>query len=73
MNERQLYMAIGKRIRQLREECGISQKELADRCNFEASNMNRIEAGRTNLTLSSIHKISQALNLPFYKITEKIE
>ncbi len=73
MDEKQLYIAIGKRIRQLREECGISQKELADRCNFEASNMNRIEAGRTNLTLASIHKISQALNIPFCKMTEKIE
>ncbi len=64
VDEFQLYISVGKKIREFRERIGISQQELADRCNFEKSNMSRIEAGRTNLTLKSLFLISQALDVP---------
>ena len=63
MDDRQLFSSIGERIRQLRTEQGISQQDLAARCNFEKSNMSRIEAGRTNLTLKNLYKISRALGV----------
>ena len=64
VNEFQIYILIGKKIREVRESKGISQQELADRCNFEKSNMSRIEAGRTNLTLKSLFLISKSLDVP---------
>ena len=70
MNEFQLYIAVGKKIKECREKIGISQQELADRCNFEKSNVSRIEAGRTNLTLKSLLLISKALNIPLKKFFE---
>lgn len=54
---------IGNRIRQLREMKNISQIELAHLCDFEKSNMNRIEAGKTNPTAYTLYKICTALNI----------
>lgn len=70
MDESQLYIAVGKKIKECRERIGISQQELADRCNFEKSNMSRIEAGRTNLTLKSLLLISKALEIPLITFFE---
>lgn len=58
-----LYIAIGNRIKYLREEKGFSQQDLAARCDFEKSNMSRIEAGKTNLTIKTVYKICSALNI----------
>jgi transcriptional regulator with XRE-family HTH domain len=54
---------LGERIKALREKKGISQQELASLCDFEKSNMSRIEAGRTNPTIGTLLKISYALNI----------
>jgi transcriptional regulator with XRE-family HTH domain len=54
---------IGMKIKELREEKNISQQDLAAACNFEKSNMSRIEAGRTNLTIGTLLKISEALKV----------
>ena len=59
----QLQQKIGNRIRELRESKGISQQNLAAICNFEKANLSRIEAGRTNPTISTLYKISQALDI----------
>lgn len=64
MNESQLYKMVGQNIRTIRVTKNLSQQELADRCNFEKSNMSRIEAGRTNLTLKTILTISNVLSVP---------
>jgi len=63
MNESELSKSLGARIRKLREEQNISQQDLAAICNFEKSNMARIESGRTNPTFLTLHKISVALNV----------
>ena len=70
MNKEQLQKIIGNRIRLLRESKGISQQVLAAMCNFEKGNMSRIEAGRTNPTLTTLYKISQALEI---KITDLVD
>lgn len=63
MNSDQILKKIGARIREIREAKGVSQQDLASICNFEKANMSRIEAGRTNFTISTLYKISQALNI----------
>ena len=66
----QLQYKIGKRIRDLRESKGISQQNLAAVCNFEKANLSRIEAGRTNPTISTLYKISQALKITISEIVD---
>lgn len=68
MNETQLFIRIGDKIKEIREVRGISQQDLAAVCNFEKSNMSRIEAGRTNLTVKSAYKISQALEVQLIEL-----
>ncbi len=70
MENIRLYIAIGNRIKQIREEKGISQQDLAAKCDFEKSNMSRIEAGRTNLTIKTAYKISTALGI---KLSELLD
>lgn len=70
MKKEQLQKIIGNRIKMLRESKGISQQVLAAMCNFEKGNLSRIEAGRTNPTLMTLYKISQALEI---KVTDLID
>jgi len=58
-----LLFEVGNRIRLLRESKGISQQDLAAQCNFEKSNLSRLEAGNTNPTIRTLHKISNALGV----------
>jgi len=72
LDKKSFQVLIGKRIRQLREEKNISQIELASLCNFEKSNMSRLEAGNTNPTAYTLYKIAQNLNVPLSEITNVI-
>jgi transcriptional regulator with XRE-family HTH domain len=58
-----IQIKVGKRIQQIRIEKNISQQDLAARCNFEKSNMSRLEAGRANATLSTLEIVSKALEV----------
>ncbi|GHU79782.1 hypothetical protein FACS1894145_4670 [Bacteroidia bacterium] len=63
MKKEIVLIRIGMKIKELREDKNISQQDLAAACNFEKSNMSRIEAGRTNLTIGTLLKISEALKV----------
>lgn len=69
----EFQIALGKRIRQLREEKNLSQAELAALCNFEKSNMNRIESGKTCPSSFTLYKISIGLDVKLSSITNTIE
>ena len=72
-SENEINAEIGRRIRQIREKQGITQHELALRCDIEASNMCRIESGNTTLTVKTMVRVCSSLNVPFYKLTEGIK
>jgi transcriptional regulator with XRE-family HTH domain len=59
-----LLNQLGSRIREIRKIKKMTQDDLADKCNFEKGNLSRIETGQTNLTMRSLLKISQALEVP---------
>lgn len=63
MPDNSLQIQVGKRIQKLREIKGISQQDLAAKCNFEKSNMSRLEAGRVNPSLSTLEKVAKALEV----------
>jgi transcriptional regulator with XRE-family HTH domain len=58
-----LQIKVGKRIQEIRIEKNLSQQDLAAKCNFEKSNMSRLEAGRSNATLSTLEVVSKALEV----------
>lgn len=58
-----LQIAIGKRIKLLREEKNFSQQDFAGLCNIEKSNFSRLESGGTNPTLYTLKIIAENLNI----------
>jgi transcriptional regulator with XRE-family HTH domain len=68
MNNSDLHKKIGLRIKMLRNEHNISQQNLAAKCNFEKSNMSRIESGNVNATISTLNEIAVALNIHLMSI-----
>ena len=63
ISKEELFVYVGKKIKLLREAKGLSQQDLAALCNFEKSNLSRLEAGRTNPTIATLLKVSQALEI----------
>ncbi|MBL7738330.1 MAG: helix-turn-helix transcriptional regulator [Chitinophagaceae bacterium] len=61
MTDIKFLEALGARIKELRIKKGITQHELAIRCDFEKASMSRIESGKTNITVLTLRKISNAL------------
>ena len=66
----ELLFRIGRRIADLRRERGISQQDLAARCNFEKSNLSRIEYGRSNMTIATLLTISRALGVKLRELVD---
>lgn len=52
---------IGSRIRELREQSGMTQDELAEKTGLKRPNISRIESGRYNTGQDILSKISLAL------------
>ncbi len=68
-----LQKAIGKRIREFREAKNMAQQDLAAACNFEKSNMARLEAGNTNPTLYTLKKIADNLNVSLGDLVKDLD
>lgn len=66
--KKSLQENVGKRIQEIRIEKNISQQDLAAKCNFEKSNMSRLEAGRANATLTTLEKICDALQVNYIEL-----
>lgn len=73
LNKKDFQIALGNKIRQLRESKNMSQTELGNLCDIERSNMNRIEAGNTNPTAYTLYKIALNLKVSLSDITHAIE
>lgn len=65
MDKSDLLVLLGKRIKKLRLERGLSQVDLVARMqgNIDTTNISRIEAGRTNPTIYSLYRLSEALEV----------
>jgi transcriptional regulator with XRE-family HTH domain len=53
--------AFAARLRRLRTERGISQEELAHRAGLDRTYVSSCEAGRRNVTIRTISRLSEAL------------
>jgi len=58
-----LLVSIGKTIRDLRLEAGLSQEALANEAGVDRSYMGGIERGEHNLTVISLMKICSCLRI----------
>jgi|LakMenEpi03Aug12_release.lakeMendotaPanAssembly.Ray.scaffolds.fasta_scaffold2483703_1 transcriptional regulator with XRE-family HTH domain len=63
MKENECLILIGKNISRIRKEQLITIKELGFRCDIEKSNLIPIEKGRINVTIKTLVKICNALDI----------
>lgn len=56
-------LKIGQRIKELREQSAISQKDLAYAADLDRSYIASIENGQRNVSIVNIEKIAKALNV----------
>lgn len=61
---------LGKHVAHLREQAGLSQSELASRCNKDRQSINRLEKGGMNPTAFYLLEIAQELNLPVSELLD---
>lgn len=52
---------LGKRIKELREQQGMTQQDLADKTGLQRSNIARIESGKYSTGQDILSKIAEAL------------
>lgn len=57
------YKAIGKRIKVARIRMEITQEKLADKVSVSPTHLSNIETGSTRVSLTTIVKIANALNV----------
>lgn len=70
MEKLELFKKVGKNIQEIRVRKGMSQVDLVVKIEekIDTTNISRIESGRTNPTLYSLYRISQALDVPLSEI-----
>ena len=56
-------VAVGRAVRVLREENGLSQEELAARCRMHRTYIGGIERGERNPTVTVIYRMAEALDV----------
>lgn len=65
MEKSEILKAVGKKIKEIRETRGLSQVDLVGKIigDIDTTNISRIESGRTNPTLYTLHRIATALEV----------
>ena len=58
-----LLKYIGDRIREIRVSKQISQEALANESELDYSQINRMELGKVNFTISNLYRIAKALDI----------
>ena len=55
---------LGRNVARLREEAGLSQTELALRCDKDRQSLNRLEKGRINPSVFYLQQLAEELKIP---------
>ena len=72
MEKSEILKKVGKRIKEVRIQKGISQADLVGRMSGEIdpTNISRIEAGRTNPTIFTLYRIAEALDVKLVSLID---
>lgn len=58
-----IRILIGKRVKELRNNLGISQEALADLANLDRTYITSVECGHRNISITNIEKLAVALKV----------
>ena len=70
MKKSEMLKIIGQNVKRIRLEKGLTQVDLVGKieARIDTTNISRIEKGRTNATIHTLFRISQALEVPLTEI-----
>ena len=66
--EQEILLALGRRIDQLRKQKGLSFQTLANMSDFEKSNLIKLVSRGSNVTVSTLIRISKALEVKLHEL-----
>ena len=64
------WLAIGLNILHYRKERGLTQMQLAEKCNISRNYVQRIETAVASCTVNTLVDIADALDIPLKKLFE---
>ncbi|MFH1961762.1 MAG: helix-turn-helix transcriptional regulator [bacterium] len=59
---------VGKRIREIRNNLGLTQEQVAEKAEMDFTSIGAAERGIRNLSLKSLHRVAQALEVPIEEL-----
>lgn len=62
----------GQRLRELRQETGLSQEKFALKINMDRTYYASVEAGRRNISLENIKKIADGFEISLSRLFENL-
>ena len=68
----EISLLVGKKIRCLRQDRGLTMEQLAFEVGIEYTQLSRIERGRINTSVFQLFLISKALDIGFSEITNDL-
>jgi transcriptional regulator with XRE-family HTH domain len=63
----------GRAIKALRAEQGVSQEDLADRCEMSRAQLSKVERGLADLRLSTVFRLASALDMSGAELIQRTE
>ena len=70
MDDKELFSRIGLNIRVERTIKRLTQAQLAEMIDVHEKYIGKIETGKQNITLKTLNKIAQALNIDIIRLLE---
>lgn len=64
MQKKEVLNHIGNRLKELRKEKNLTQRDLAFACGKDPQSIERVENGKSNPTIFYLYELSKALDTP---------
>ena len=65
---KKILIKFGNRVREERQQRGLSQEDLAEKAGVHRTYVGMIERAEKNITLINIEKIAKALGVPIHRL-----
>jgi len=69
----EVIQGVGRRIAELRLALGLTQDQLGERLDMDTNNLQRIETGRQNLTIRTLVRVANVLDVPVRALFDEPE
>ncbi len=73
MGDRRLAGRLGRLVRRLRSERGLSQEDFADLCELHRTYVGAIERAEKTVTIETADKLARALGLPLWRLFQMLD